>query len=94
MNPSGQKPGSAPELPAEAVAALQRGNKIEAIKIVRMERKIDLKDAKDTVEAYVASQPALQASMTKAERVGTAALLRWVVIIVLAGLIAYHLLAK
>ena len=94
MNPSGQKPSSAPELPAEAVAALQRGNKIQAIKIVRMERNIDLKDAKDAVEAYVAGQPALQTSMAKVQRTGTVALVRWVVIIVLAGLIAYHLLAK
>jgi ribosomal protein L7/L12 len=34
-------------LPPEAIDALQRGNKIEAIKIVREASKLDLKDAKD-----------------------------------------------
>ena len=94
MNPTSDQPGQGAPLPPSAVAALQRGNKIEAIKIVRTERKCDLKDAKDAVEAYIATQPALLASMAKVQRSGTAALLRWVVIIVLAGLIAYHLLGK
>ena len=39
-------------LPPEAIDALQRGNKIEAIKLVRAAQKLDLKDAKDRVDAY------------------------------------------
>lgn len=38
-------------LPQAAVDALRRGNKIEAIKIVRAELRIGLKEAKDLVEA-------------------------------------------
>lgn len=47
-------------LPAAAVAALERGNKIEAIKITREARGIGLKESKETVEAYVATRPDLQ----------------------------------
>ena len=36
--------------PAAAEAALLKGNKIEAIKIVRKDRGVDLKEAKDLVE--------------------------------------------
>lgn len=39
-------------LPAEVIAAVQRGEKIEAIKILRERTGIGLKDAKDAVEAW------------------------------------------
>lgn len=52
--------GAAGGLPEAAVAALRMGNKIEAIKIVRHQRRMELKDAKDAVEAHLRSQPALQ----------------------------------
>jgi ribosomal protein L7/L12 len=47
-------------LPPEAIAALQRGNKIEAIKLVREAQKLDLKDAKDRVDDFVKNDPVLQ----------------------------------
>jgi ribosomal protein L7/L12 len=59
-------PATPVELPVEALAALQSGNKIEAIKLVRTARRLDLKDAKDLVERYVAAQPGLQQQMTAA----------------------------
>ncbi len=37
--------------------ALMRGQKIEAIKIVRQEQGVGLKEAKDAVEVYLASRP-------------------------------------
>jgi ribosomal protein L7/L12 len=40
------------KLPPEAVAALQRGSLIEAIKIVRDKTGLDLKSAKEAVERY------------------------------------------
>ena len=46
--------------PSAAEAALLKGNKIEAIKIVREERGVDLKGAKDIVEQHVAAHPGLQ----------------------------------
>jgi len=56
-------PDASRPLPPAAVAALSNGNKIEAIKIVRQEWGTDLKDAKDAVDAYVRTQPALAATM-------------------------------
>ncbi len=59
-------PGSSVELPVEALAALQAGNKIEAIKLVRTARRLDLKDAKDLVDRYIEGQPGLQRQMRAA----------------------------
>ena len=50
-------------LPVAAIAALNKGSKIEAIKIVRRERGTGLKGAKDAVDEYLRGQPALQASL-------------------------------
>ena len=43
-----------------AVELLWRGNVIEAIKLVRAERNLSLKEAKDPVDAYIRSQPSLR----------------------------------
>lgn len=45
-------PASFDVLPAEAIAALSRGQLIEAIKIVRVATGLGLKEAKDLVERY------------------------------------------
>ena len=50
-------------IPPSAVAALQAGRKIEAIKLVREADGIGLKEAKDAVERYVALHPELQAQI-------------------------------
>lgn len=47
------------ELPAEAVASLETGNKIEAIKIVRMSSGLGLKESKERVEKYMLEHPDL-----------------------------------
>ena len=73
-------------LPVAAIAALHKGNKIEAIKIVRKERGSDLKSAKDAVESYVSSQPALQASLTAKQAASRATAMRWLVFGVIAVL--------
>ena len=46
-----------PELPEDVVAAIDHGRKIEAIKLLRDHRNLDLKTAKETVEAYAAGRP-------------------------------------
>ena len=66
MDHTGQSSGSPVELPTEALSALQAGNKIEAIKLVRVAAGLGLKDAKDLVERYVATQPGLQQQMNAA----------------------------
>jgi len=50
-------------LPPAAISALTQGRKIEAIKIVRREWGSDLKDAKDSVDAYLKTRPDLATSM-------------------------------
>ena len=52
------------ELPAEVVLALQRGNKIEAIKLLRLARRIDLKDAKQVIDGVIAQNPHLDRRRT------------------------------
>ena len=71
-------------LPPEAIDALQRGNKIEAIKLVREAQKLDLKDAKDRVDAYVKNDPVLQQKFASAQAETTGSLVRWLILIVLA----------
>jgi ribosomal protein L7/L12 len=76
-----------------AVAALQRGNKIEAIKLLRMQQGIGLKEAKDLVEAYLRTQPALQSTFdTKQVQIKQSTLL-WIIVLIGAGLL-YFLFAK
>lgn len=80
-----------PALSAAAISALHQGNKIEAIKIVRVERNIGLKEAKDAVDAFVRSQPALQSTFAAAQSGATRKALAWIVGIVVVALIVYSL---
>ena len=82
------------ELSVAAVAALQQGNKIEAIRIVREERNIGLKEAKDAVDEYVSSKPALQASLAEAQKKATQGFLRWIAIIAAVLLVATYFIVK
>ena len=47
------------ELASEAVAALESGNTIEAIKIVRVNSGLGLKESKELVEKYLREHPDL-----------------------------------
>jgi len=76
-------------LPETAIAALHRGNKIEAIKLVREANGLGLKEAKDAVEAYVKTQPVLSSKMASAQAEGGRRLLIWLGGIVLAGILVY-----
>lgn len=83
------------DLPRAAVETLRRGNLIEAIKIVRQERKIGLKEAKAQVEEYIASQPALKKKMDKILVEAQQKFIRWIVgFLVLAAGIAYVVMQK
>ena len=74
------------------IAALQRGNKIEAIKLLRQERGIGLKEAKDAVEQYVKADPVLQSRMAAAQADAMRVFLRWIVLLLIAlTVISYYL---
>ncbi len=48
---------SSPPLPAAVLAALQAGNKVEAIKLLREATGLGLKEAKDAIEGHGSAQP-------------------------------------
>jgi hypothetical protein len=70
-------------LPPAAIAELQTGNKIAAIKLTREATGLGLKEAKDLVEGYVAVNPALQAQLQAAQSSAGGSLLGWLVMMLL-----------
>ena len=62
-----QEPTQSSTLSNAAVEMLWRGNVIEAIKVVRAERNLGLKEAKDLVDAYIRSQPSLRQKLEQAQ---------------------------
>jgi ribosomal protein L7/L12 len=87
----GTSPHLSDELPVEALAALQAGNKIEAIKIVRTARHLGLKEAKDLVERYVDAHPGLREQMASAAASQGRGLLFAVVVAAAIGAAIYFL---
>lgn len=83
-----------PPLSTAAVSALHHGNKIEAIKIVREERNIGLKEAKDAVEDYVRSQPALASPLAAAQTEAKRSALPWFAELIVLALLAYYFVTK
>jgi ribosomal protein L7/L12 len=76
-------------LSTAALVALQRGNKIEAIKLLRHEQGLGLKDAKDLLEAHLAADPALASAFASAQAQASSRFLRWVVLIGAAAIAIY-----
>ena len=81
-------------LSAAAVAALHQGNKVEAIKLVRAERGIGLKEAKDLVDAYLESNLAVKASYAATSAQSARKGLWWLAVIIAGAILAYILLTK
>lgn len=93
MSPS-DPPPPLRALPPAALAALSRRNKIEAIKIVRQEWRLGLKEAKDAVDAYergtTPASSAARATLASGPREVGGISLRWLVIaLALVGLVYY-----
>jgi ribosomal protein L7/L12 len=85
---------AAPALSTAAISALYQGNKIEAIKIIREERGLGLKEAKDAVEDYVRGHPALQSSLAGAQAQVKRSVLLWVATLIIGALLVYQFLVK
>ena len=79
--------GESRELPAAAIEALTKGHKIEAIKIVRQEWGLGLKEAKDAVDAYVKTRPDLASQFQEA---GNNRLWLWLLVVLTAILLFYR----
>lgn len=82
------------ELPGDAIAALEKGSKIDAIKVVREAQGIGLKDAKDVVEEFLAAHPDLQGRMAAAGLEGAKGSLRWLLLVAAVGVGAYLWLGR
>jgi len=77
-------------LPGEAVSALERGSKIEAIKSVRIAHGVGLKEAKEIVERYIDRTPRVKTSMAAANAETAKGALRWIAITGVLALLAYY----
>ena len=74
-----------------AVRALMKGQKIEAIKIVREERDVELVEAKEVVEGYIRSDPVIQAELKNVQRNRCG--FGWIVLLLALGVLAWFVLA-
>lgn len=79
-------------VPEAAVEALQRGSMIEAIKIVRTESGLGLKESKDAVDAYLRRNPELQHSLAESSSDAGRRLGLWIALLAGAGLIGWFVL--
>lgn len=80
-------------LPVDAIAALHEGRKIDAIRSVRAARNLELKEAKDVVDAYIRNDAALRASFAERQARARQGLVRGAVVLGLLVLV-YWLLAR
>lgn len=72
--------GDNTELPPAALSALMNGRKIQAIKIVREENRVGLKEAKHAVDNYIQTHPELMQQMKRVQSTSNRG--AWLVIIV------------
>jgi ribosomal protein L7/L12 len=80
-------------LPLSVVAALRRGDKIEAIKLLREDRQIGLKEAKEEVERYLQGNPALFQQMQAKQAAAARTLQLWVLALLGIAILAYFAFA-
>lgn len=82
----------ATSLPDDVALALQRGNKIEAIRLLRERTGLGLKEAKDAVEALPRNSRSLNEGDVPGKVVLTHGATWWLFASCLAGLAAYYFL--
>ncbi len=85
-----QDPTQSSTLSNAAVELLWRGDVIGAIKVVRVERNLGLKEAKDLVDAYIRSQPSLRQKLEQAQAEAWRKLKRGLIVaLIFAAVAAY-----
>jgi ribosomal protein L7/L12 len=89
-----RRPVAGDVLPVAAVSALANGRMIDAVKIVRQEHRIGLKEAKDIVDRYLAMQPAIRSRIEAARAETRRTVLLWAVALALVAALAAYYLAK
>ena len=75
-------------IPSEAISALENGNKIEAVKIIRDEAWITLKQASNVVEAFLESNPDVKAKFLERQNSAWNGFVYFVALLTMAAIIA------
>jgi len=78
------------KLPEEALAALESGKKIEAIKSVRMSFNVGLKEAKEIVEAYIEADPEFKQRISVANNHAAQSAFSGLLVIAVIVLLIYY----
>ena len=82
------------ELPSEVINALWKSRKIEAIKILREEWNVELKESKDIIDNYVRNNPSLKEAMEKAQLSANRGCLILLLAVLLSGIAVYYFLME
>ncbi len=86
--------GSAAPLPAEVLAALQSGNKIAAIKLLREHTRLGLKEAKNAVEASEQISAPATADQSPGKVKSSGGLAFWIAVAATVGIAAYYFMGR
>ncbi len=85
---------SSQPLPIEVIAALQRNQKIEAVRLLREQTGLGLKEAHEAVAAYERTRAPTLGELSPGQVSDTASGVWWVVTLVLVGLVVYLVLRR
>ncbi len=85
------EPTQSSSLSNAAVEMLWRGDVTAAIKLVRVERNLGLKEAKDLVDAYIRSQPSLRQKLEQAQSEIWQKLKRGLIVVLIFAAVAGYL---
>ena len=85
------EPTQSSSLSNAAVELLWRGDVTAAIKLVRVERNLGLKEAKDLVDAYIRSQPSLRQKLEQAQSEIWQKLKRGLIVVLIFAAVAGYL---
>lgn len=78
-------------LPPEAISALESGNKVEAIKCIRADNNLSMKEAKDYIEAYLNQAPAVNDESTESKARKLSDMEQLIIAVVVVGI--YYFIA-
>ena len=82
--------GSSDQLPASVLSAIDSGNKIEAIKLLREQTGLGLKEAKDAVEAMTMPKPGMTRNFPTVEKPASGRTVWWLLMVAALGFAGYY----
>lgn len=92
MSP-GNRATDPPELSPAVVTTLTSGRVVEAIKMVREERGVGLKEAKEAVDRYLAAHPALKRKLDSQQAEALRGCLLWLAVLIAIATVAYYIVS-